>query len=102
MKGEDTVIDFPGTPVARPVDLADLSLQRAGHVAAIRAIDNTYAREMERIAADLENVCQLICGTSIALPTLPPGVLEESRQIAAGLPGMIQRFTRLMNPVVAK
>jgi hypothetical protein len=81
---------------AAPLDLEGLARQRAEHVQAIRQIDTTLAREMERRANELEDICQAICGTGTNLPSLPPGVIEEARQHGNVLPGFVQRFVKLM------
>lgn len=85
-------------PHSAPTDLSAMAMERAGHVVAIRAIDNAFAAAIEERAAALEEICQIVCATSLALPSLPPGVLEESRQTAERLPGFIRRVVRLMNP----
>lgn len=89
-----SVIDFP-TPAQSPSDLSAMALERAQHVLAIRAIDNAFAAAVEERAAALEEICQHVVATGISLPTLPPGVLEEARQIAAELPARIGRLARL-------
>lgn len=86
-------------PASSAIDLTALSLERAQHVLAIRAIDETYAAEFERRAAAFEEVCQTICMTSAALPTLPAGVREETRQAAERLPGIVKRVVHLIRPL---
>jgi hypothetical protein len=85
-----------GTPTT---DLAALAMERAAAVLAIRAIDNAYASAVLERAAALEDACQHVAMTTLALPSLPPGVIEDARQIADKLPSFVARVMKLMNPV---
>lgn len=95
-------VPFPAKPASTAIDLNALSLERASHVLAIRAIDDASIAEVERRAAAFEEACQAVVSTAISLPTLPDGVREECRQIAADLPSRLQRITRLMRPLASQ